>query len=180
MKLKIIIPIIVLYAILTGFTAPGNWVLFKYDDYSIEFPVAPKSETKMLNSSLGELKLNFFIYDASKSNKKDDNLVYMMMSTEYPDSSINSDDKESLTEIFRNGVDGAVKRVQGKLLSEKSIEIQGFPGREIKVDYKNGMAIIKIRLYLVRNKMYMLQVITETAKESNILVEKFLNSFTLK
>jgi hypothetical protein len=163
-----------------SFRSPGDWFQFKSDGYNISFPVKPTADTKMIQSEVGELKMGINMYDASKSGNKDDNLVYMTMSTEYPDSVINSDMKEKLPTLFRNAVDGSVKRVGGKLLSETEIEIEGFPGREIKVDYRDGLAVIKAQYYLVKNKMFAIQVITLTGKFPNASQELFMKSFQLQ
>jgi hypothetical protein len=55
-----------------------------------------------------------------------------------------------------------------------------YPGRKFRVDVQNGVAVMTMRAYLVRNKLYMLQVITETKKDLNKSIEKFMNSFSLK
>jgi len=161
-----------------SFKNMGDWYLFDSKEFSIEFPKKPTASTQNVNSAIGELKMDMFMYDAS--NGGDDNVLYGLVTSVYPDSLVNSDKTEILSTFFRNSIDGAVKNVQGKLLTEKTIEINGFPGREIKVDYQNGLAIIKMRMYLVHNKMIFLQTITETAKDDNASALKFHNSFKLK
>jgi hypothetical protein len=47
------------------------------------------------------------------------------------------------------------------------------------VDFQEGLAIINMRFYLVNNRMYVLQAISETGKEKNRSVARFMNSFTL-
>ncbi len=178
MKIKLTIPLFFLLA--TAVSAQSDsWVLFKTAAFSAEFPKQPATEATKVNSAIGELKLDMYTYDASESSDNDANYVYMVMSTEYPDSLVNSDDTDRLPDIFRGGIDGAVNNVKGKLLSEKIIEIDGFPGREIKIDFKDGLAVITVRLYLVKNKMYMVQVITATENDMNKASQKFLNSFKL-
>ena len=68
----------------------------------------------------------------------------------------------------------------GKLLTETEISIDEFPGREIRVNYNDGLAIIVMRCYLVHNVMYIVQTIALTEKEKNPSALKFLNSFRLK
>lgn len=178
MKIKLSISII-LFVTLTGFVAVADWFTFKNEAYAIEFPAKPTTDVKTVNSAVGELKLDITMYDASKLSKNDDNLAYMSMSTEYPEFLISSDNKEGLNKIFRGGIDGAVKRVDGRLLSEKVIQIDGFPGREVRADVKDGLALIKMRFYLVKNKIYMVQVITKTENEGNKSFNRFFNSFKL-
>ena len=118
------------------------------------------------------------MYDASQL--KEDNLLYGAIDSEYPDSLVNSDKSEILPKLFRGSIDGAVRNVNGVLLSENVMNYKGFPGREVRIDYNKGQAIIKMRLLLVHNKMIILQTITETSKDGNNASLHFLNSFQLK
>jgi hypothetical protein len=132
----------------------------------------------VINSEIGELKLNIFVYDASESGT-DENLVYLVSSTEYPDSLINSEKTEILPDLFKNTLEGILSNINGKLLSETVIDINGFPGREVKVDFMEGQAIIKIRIFLVKNILFMIETITETGKVPNKSIDRFMDSFKL-
>ena len=103
---------------LTSFIKPKKWFVLESEQYGykIEFPRKPSESPQVVNSAIGELKMNIFIYDASETGK-DDNLVYMVSYTEYPDTLINSENTEILADFFRNSIDGAVTNVHGKLLS---------------------------------------------------------------
>ena len=177
-KIKTFIGIAVHITIATGFSYQDNWYLLKSDEYKIEFPVKPVPQTQMIKSEIGELKMDIFMHDASE-NEKDENLVYGFMYTEYPDSLINSGKTELLTNFFRNAIDGSLGNVKGKLLSETIIEIDKFPGREIKIEFMEGLYIMKMRFYLVRNKMYIIQTITDIKKTDNKSAERFMGSFGL-
>jgi hypothetical protein len=177
-KVKILTGIIIILTFGPGFMNQEGSFLLESNGFKMEFPKKPDYETQMLNSAAGELKMNIYTYDASKSGN-DDNLLYGFIFTDYPDSLISSDKKEILSDFFRNSIAGSVNNVKGKLLSEKNIEINGFPGREIKVDYREGMAIIKTRIYLVKNRLYIIQTITETRNGSNKSIDKFMDSFRL-
>ena len=73
-----------------------------------------------------------------------------------------------------------VKNVKGTLLSESTITINDYEGREFRVNYSEGLAVIKMRCFLVKNVMYMLQTICLTEKENNVSSQKFFDSFKLK
>jgi len=165
---------------LMSFVKPEKWFWLVSEEYGykIEFPEEPVERPKVVNSEIGELKLNVFLYDASLRGK-DDNLVYMVNYTEYPVDQIHSNNTEILPDLFRNSVEGVVMNVNGELLSEEEIQLGQYPGREIRIDYKNGMAIISMRIYLVENKMYMIQTITETKKEAKKSIDRFMDSFEL-
>ena len=178
-KITTAIAFFTLVIIATGFTAAKEWFVRETSNYTVQFPAAPEHSTQSVPSEIGDLKMEIDIFDASKT-KGDDNMVYGLVTSEYPDSLIDSDNKEILPTFFRNSTDGAVTNVKGKLLSENEISIGGFPGYEIRIDFQEGLAVITMRSYLVHNKMYVLQVISETAKEKNRSADKFFNSFKLK
>ena len=176
---KLLVASLVLFSLLS-FINSDEWYLLRSEQYGykIKFPKAPTENPQVINSEIGKLKMNIFMYDASQKGK-DDNLVYMVNYTEYPDTLISSEKTEILDDFFRNSIDGAVKNVHGELLSEKIIKIGEYPGREIKIDFKDGMAVIRMRSYLVNNKMYVLQTITETKKDFNKSITLFMDSFEL-
>jgi|GEM_PF-716530 len=163
-----------------GFAQSGAAYLYRsaQNDFQINFPAKPEESTQQVNTEIGTLSLNLLIYDASNTGT-DENLVYGLTYSDYPPEAVNSETSENLNNFFRGSIDGAVQNVQGKLLSERKIQIDQYPGREIKIDYQDGKAIIRMRFYLVESRMYILQTITETAKDNNLFISRFLESFQL-
>ncbi len=161
-----------------SFDTLKDWYLVESPEFSIEFPKKPEATNQNLSTEIGELKTEMLMYEVPEG--EDVNFLYSLVTSEYPDSLINSGKTAMLPTFFRSAVDAVVKNVQGKLISEKAIEINGFPGKEVKIEIQDSAAIIKIRIYLVRNKAYVSQTITETSKENNAGVLRFHNSFKLK
>lgn len=154
-----------------------KWIEFKGDNFTIEFPGEPGDQSQTVESAVGKLKLKINMYEAKTEDEE--NLVYGAISTEYPIEFMKNATKEFNDGIFRGAIDGAVKNVKGKLISEKEIEYKGYQGREFKTDYQDGLAVITMRVYLVKNKMYMLQTIALTKKDNNKSSERFFASFKL-
>ena len=176
--LKSFTAFVFILVITLGFTVHSDWYLFETDSFSIEFPQKPAENTQSIATAIGDLKIVMWSSETKKT--EDDNLVYSLMLSDYPDSLINSDKVELLDRFFRGSVDGAVNNITGKLLSEKKIELCGFPGREAWIEYANGKAVIKMKFYLVHNRMYILQTITEPGKEDNQNSLRFHDSFKIK
>ena len=179
-KFKNLAIVIIVFIALTGCSHSHKWVLFESTKgFTAEYPEAPHPDSTIINSAIGELKLYTFIYDASKS-LIDDNMAYAVTCMEYPDSLINSDMKEdSLSHFFRKGIDEAINNMHAKLLSETVIKLDGYPGREVRAEFLDRKAVIKMRGYLVKNMQYMIQVITDAKKDNNISIDKFMDSFKL-
>jgi len=175
--LKTFLGIFILTTFITSFVRPDDWVVFEDSHFKILFPKKPTDQTQTIDSPVGKLTILIHMYEAPGT---DDNHTYGLMTTEYPDSTVNSDKKDILDNFFNGAVQGAVRNVQGKLLSVETIQLAGYPGRAFRVDYQNGLAVITMRMYLVKNKMYMIQTITETKKDHNKAMERFMNSFALK
>jgi hypothetical protein len=178
-KLKSLVAVLSLLFISFGFTTACQWEIYEVADFKAKFPSKPTYESQVVNSAVGNLTMHIHTYQAVDS-ETEDNLVYGVISTEYPDSIIDSNNPELMSSMFRSAIDGAVESVKGKLLTEKNITLDKYQGREIKVDYDNGAAFIRMRLYIVKNKMYILQTITYSAKDNNASINEFLNSFQLK
>jgi hypothetical protein len=163
----------------TQLPKPANeWYTYQNQQFSIEFPQEPEVTVQKVPTSIGDIEMKIASYEGS--GKGDVNLAYVFISSIYPDSVINSGSKEKLPGFFRSSIDGAVKNVNGNLLSEKVVTLNGFPGREAKVDYGNGLAIIAVRMFLVKNHVYFVQTISEAGKADNEHALRFHRSFKLK
>lgn len=161
-----------------SFAQTENWTLFKEDGFEILFPFQPKPSKQTTNSAIGPLDLNIYMCEIP-AQTKDENLVYLVMTTLYPDSLVSSDNKALLPDFFKGAIDGGVKNVNGKLLLEEEIKIQGYPGRRFKISFNENKNIITMYAYLVKNKMFMLEVVAATEKETNQSARRFFESFTL-
>lgn len=58
--------------------------------------------------------------------------------------------------------------------------MNGYPGREIRIDYQEGVAVVKMKAYLVKHKMIILQAICDPKKEGNEAAERFFAYFKMK
>jgi len=158
-----------------------DWVPFEDAGCKMLFPKTPGDESQTVNTAIGELKLYNHLYEVP-DGVEDDNLVYLLSETEFTDSTkVNSKNgKEQVDKFFRGAVDGGVSSAHGKLLTEEIIQLDGYPGRKFRADIKDGLAVMTMKAYLVKNKLYMLEVITETKKDFNKSIDKFMSSFALK
>lgn len=173
----IIIAAIVTLSSFTNFIS-ADWFLLKKSEqnYQVQFPKKPIQNKQKVPSPIGDLIMDIYMYEATEG---DDNLVYMVNYTKYPANSVNSNNTEKLEGFFEGAINGAVSNVQGKLLSKKDVKLGKYPGKEITIDFQNGLAVIRSRMYLVEDQMYMVQTIAETAKNGNSAATRFMNSFKL-
>lgn len=161
-----------------SFTFLDDWILFEGIGFKMLFPERPAAQTETIKSAVGELKMHIYMYEVADT-ARDENLLYGLFQTDYPDSLISSYKKDNLESFFRNSIDGAAKNGRGKILSETIIELDGYPGREVRIDFQQGLAVIRMRFYLVKNRLFILQTITITKKDFNKSIDRFMNSFKL-
>lgn len=157
-----------------------DWVVIdaKEYGYQISFPSVPEESVQSVTTAAGPVDMHIHLLDTSQDENAD-NMLYLSSHAAYPDTLISSERKEQIKEFFTETIDGLVKSVDGKLLSKSKVNLEGYPGRQAKIDFQNGMAVISIRIYLVDSEVYMLQTITKTDKDKNASIEKFMNSFSL-
>ena len=162
-----------------AFTIDDKWYLFESTPFGfkVEFPAKPIEKTKPLNTLAGDLTMNMFEYIAPKEST-DLNLVYMASYIEYP-ADIDGNDKEKQKALCRKAVDDVVAKLKGKLIKETIITIDGYEGVEARIEYKDNTEVLKMRMYLVHNKLYMLETMTKMEKDNNKSISKFMNSFHL-
>ena len=158
----------------------NDWVTFSTKDCTVLFPKKPTDTEQTTSSAIGPLKMHLHLYEVPDGGQLDDNMFYGLITSEYPDSVINSGMKDKLDKFFAGSSEGAASNIHGKLVSSKVIQLNGYPGREIKVDGADGSYVVHMRSYLVKNVMYILEVITATPKEGNASIGRFMNSFGLK
>lgn len=170
----------ILLFVSVSFSEIADWVVVdaKAYGYQISFPKAPEKSVQSVNTAAGPVDMHLHLLDTSQDGTED-NMLYLSSHASYPDTLISSERKEQIKEFFTETIDGLAKSVDGKLISKGKVNLQGYPGREAKIDFQDGMAVISIRIYLVNSEVYMLQTITKTEKDNNASIEKFMNSFKL-
>lgn len=151
-----------------------DWYLFEDEerDYSIRFPETPTTQNQVVNSDVGELDMKISMLETTEENA-----VYITIVTDYPMGVVHSSKTEMLDGIFRKAIDGGMSRVNGKLLSETKIDLDGFEGRLAKVNVENGLAVITMKLYLIGSRLYILQTAYETGKDNSMDMNRFFDSF---
>ncbi|MFK7949077.1 MAG: hypothetical protein AB8G11_15920 [Saprospiraceae bacterium] len=159
----------------------SDWEIFRFERglFQIEMPALPAFSSQQLTTDLGDLKMSIFMHEGEEGI--DDNILYMISFTDYPADKINSKkmDEATLDEYYKGSVQGSVSNMGGKLLDEKNIELFGHEAREIKIDYLDGQAVMRMQILLVENRMYALQTVALADNDDNADQKRFFNSFEL-
>jgi hypothetical protein len=147
-----------------------DWI--KYDSrggrYSVQLPAQPKVGSQEATSSDG---IKFTQYKAAVVSE---DVAYMIGYFDY---------SASMTFTFDKARDGMVAGVNGTLVSERSISLGGYPGRELRVNAKDDTGTgydMRARLYDVDRRIYVLQFIAPKSTAVEIAdpkAAKYFDSF---
>lgn len=137
--------------------------------FSIAFPGDPKEQTQSVPTAVGDVALTMYTVDNGDS-------AYLAGFADYPSDMVAASDPETMLD---GGRDGAINNIDGTLLTEKHITISGNPGRELKVQSKDGKNVLYGRFYLVDARLYQIMVVTSPTGLDQATIDSFLDSFTL-
>ncbi|WP_196884906.1 hypothetical protein [Aureivirga sp. CE67] len=178
MKIKntklLLLPVFVLT--LMSFAIQEDWYTFKSKklNFQIEFPGKPAEEKENVVEGPMNIEMVALSYEAESEDAEI--WVYQTLYSEYPKKFA----KEVSQDVFFKGmIDGAKKELGGEILSQKEISYEGYPGRDIKFSFMDGLGVFSMRVYLIENEMYTMQVISSGENQDSKLKDKFFDSFKL-
>jgi hypothetical protein len=166
--------IVLVSSVAVAFQTDQAWPTFDSPEgrFSVVLPTKPTVEVKDIDSAVGKLTM----YAYSSSN----NVAYFMVSFgDYPKDPTDAAQKETVLDGVRSGV---VKGLEGTLLSETKITIDGHPGRAFKAKriVEGSEMVFNWKIYLVGRRLYQMAVATTTPNAESPDVGRFLASFKLK
>jgi len=140
------------------------------NSFTILMPGVPQ-ETSTLGTSLayGTVKTTFLMYEKEQWG-------YSVSWVDYPKGS----QKQLDTEMALNqGRDGAVEGVQGKLLGEEHVNIEGHPGRKLRIQPATPQATLLVNMVVVGDRVYQITLVCPKQYSFSPKVSTFLDSFRL-
>ena len=108
--------------------------------------------------------------------------VYFIAYVDFPEVPY---DEKGVKKILDGGRDGALKTINGKLISETEISLRGIPGRALAVEGPGEL--LRARIYLAGLRLYLVMLVAnknqiatpESAGLYEAAVDRFLSSFKL-
>lgn len=158
---------------LTLLTACGgaSWREFSSEEgaFSVLMPKNPSVEVQTVDTPLGPIDIRLFSAELS-------DIAFVVGYSDYPSAFV----AQSNPVVVLNGArDGAVANVQGKLLSENVIFLDGYPGRELRIEGPDAELTAVSRIFLVNNRLYQAMVVVPVDQSSTNEISTFLESFAL-
>ena len=149
------------------FTSPDG-------SFSVTSPFDFSETTKILNRATGPVKQVVFFGG-------DDVTLYTVFYHDYPDSQIRPSAQTALDEN-RTAIVDALYAMHGRIVSEKSITLGDYPGRDLILDAiaPSGPTVaIYLRSMLVGNRVYGIEVVVQKGKYDAHAIADFLESFKI-
>jgi hypothetical protein len=168
MKQRLILITILILVFLTNVFAQTNWLTFKSTDenFVISLPSEPKQERTNMRGPFGN---GHHIYSVENNS-----ISYTVSYSAFDAPPTNPKDIKRILDTARNLV---LTVTNGKLLSDKEIAVDKFPGREVKI--QKDKKIWTLRAYIVRERMYQLMTTEPKTKDGSAETAKFFDSFKL-
>jgi len=135
-----------------------------------------KKATYHSTTEIGDMDMFGFSYPAKPTAK---DVIYTVMYYDFPEGSIHSDSTELANEFFKETVNSAKESVNGVVAYDSDIELNGYKGKHWRVNYNDGKRSIYSRAYLVKNRCYILNVISPDVSKSSGDATYYFNSFRL-
>jgi hypothetical protein len=124
--------------------APWKVLTSKDGDFAAAFPGSPIEKKQRVKTATGELEVAVFVLE-----RKDDS-IFVVSYSDMPLSEVKTGTEEKRLDFAR---EGAVSNARGKLRSEKKIDMDGFPGRELVIETEKDI-VIRMRVFAVRQRLY--------------------------
>jgi len=140
--------------------------------FAVRTPAPLQEESKTLETEAGKIELHLF---AGQLN----DIALVIGYSDYPPAAAPPDYAEKVLDGARSG---AVGNTRGRLVSETNISLSGYPGREMVIEVRSEdrpPAIIKGRLFLVKNRLYQVTAVAPRGKAGDQVIDDFLQSFKL-
>ena len=136
--------------------------------FKILFPGVPKKFEGTHDTKLGKIATHLVMLPGD--------VTRMVGYTDYP---MNMEQPEFVKGVLDNARDGSLARVakeDPRILSETDVAVEGHPGRFFRVELK-GDAIVRTKIVVVGNRVYVLSVGTPKRPDAQAEYEKVATTF---
>ena len=150
---------------------PYSWQTYAAPDgtFSIELPSKPTVETSQTPVEGGG-NITFHLINATTTGGK----VYSCSYADFENANPKPPDQ-----VLESARDGSLGKVQGTLVSQNQLTVQGFPGLQFQARVR-GNSLMDSRYLLVGKRLYMMMAVATAGRKSEPkAVQRMFDSFKL-
>lgn len=173
-----ILPILCLWLSIPLFSQQ-NWQKFSPSGQNFEIlsPGEMKNGEKNILTDIGSIQPVTWLHQGTSG---DPNYLYLVSYIDYAEGTFHQDSTEMIHELMDVSIETQVKTLSGDLVYKSDAPFGMYPGVIFRASYNKNSAVVKGRIILIRNRLYILQVYTLSEKSLNPEMDKFLDSFKPK
>jgi hypothetical protein len=155
-------------------TAAGEklapWSEYRSDkgNFKVLLPDQPKEQISTQQTAAGEVKTTINMVEAG-------DVAVGVGYNDLPPDAVRDQDS---TVLLENGRDGAVKNINGKLISDKLVALGAYPGLEFSAEVQQDYRYLA-RIYLIKDRLYQLVFLAPQDQIDDATVARFFDSFEL-
>jgi hypothetical protein len=160
-----------LFIALLAACKPGRWREYSNQEgkFSVLLPGKPDETVQNVDTAAGAITTYRYQIDSN-------NTSFAVAYTDYPADLISLSNPE---ELLNEAREGALSNIQGKLLEEQQVKVNGFPGRHLRIESSGSKMMLEARIFLVDSRLYQVLAAYRTGSVEDREITKFLNSFKL-
>jgi hypothetical protein len=149
--------------------AQDSWKEHRSDDCrcSATYPGTPQTRTQKMQSNVGNLDSKIIMLEVPNS------AFYALAYVDYPKDLAATTKPD---EILNGARDGAVSKVKGSLKTETKTTMNGYPGRELRIEAPGDMVLLA-RIFIVKERLYQALVVVPKTRADAAENKKFLDGF---
>ncbi len=150
---------------------PYSWQTYAAPDgtFSIELPGKPVVETTQAPLEGGG-NITFHLINAASTGSR----AYSCSYVELENAS-----QKSTDQVLESARDGSLRKVQGTLLKQNQLIVQGFPGLQFQARVR-GNSLMDSRMVLVGKRLYMVMAVATAGEHTEPkTVQRMFDSFKL-
>ncbi|MEK6256075.1 MAG: hypothetical protein N2C13_02000 [Chloroflexota bacterium] len=170
-KLILIIAALSAVALLSSCAEQVGWREFtsQAGGFSIMMPGDPDEQSQLTATEFGTTEAVTFIVDNPGAG-------YSAIYANYPTGLIQA----YPVGVILDGISfGVVTQSEGELVRNSTITFDGYEGRELEIAAPIGESILRVRIYLIGNRVYQISVVTSAVRQSSEDTVRFFDSFKL-
>jgi hypothetical protein len=147
----------------------GDTVANKAGQFSVNFPGPVKESTQNVDTSAGTATAHILSYRSREA-------IYTALYSDYPAGAVG---KAPVDVVYAGAINGAVQKAGGTLRSSTPIQVGNITGREAVLDAPSKAETVRVRYFLVGDRLYQVMYDGPTGTEKSPQAMSFLDSFQI-